>query len=196
MDKKTDMKCNYPTSALWVPTNTMPATLTALGEDYSLSNIKRMDSTATSKDKTRFGDTCRIHRIRLQGCVQNVTATENTYRIMVVRWANNDFSDIDLNSLLMDNATNGAAWSFTDHNCPYQILWDKRGNVGTDGGLSPRVNFSLDKKFKGGLLTAFDPSATTGTYADTQKGLIRVYVCSNAGNAVIKYTWQVYFTDV
>jgi len=144
-----------------------------------------------------MGDTVKIHRIKMCGNIEDTTSTVNTVRIMVVRWANNDFADIDLNSVLQDNAANGAPWSMIDHNTPYQILVDKRVRIGIGGGLSPSASFYVDKRFKNPLTAAYDPAATTGTYSDTQKGLIRVYACADTGaNAAILYSWQVYFTDV
>jgi len=197
LTSRLDMKCAYPTSALWVPNTTLATTLTAFPEDYSLSNIKRFDDTAmTDKDKTRIGDTVKIHRIRIQGSMAEPSEVRNIWRFMVVRWAKNDFTDIDLNSVLQDNATNGAPLSFIDHNSPYQILWDETSTIGTGSGLLPIQKFSWDKKFKTPLTVAFDPSTDGGTYSETQQGLIRVYACCTTGTTcVTRFTWQVYFTD-
>lgn len=191
------MKSAYPTSALWVPETTIPTTLGAFAEDYSPSNIKRFDNTTmTDKDKTRIGDTVKIHRIVISGTVKEPTVSANMWRFMVVRWAKNDFTDIDLNSILQDNAANGATLSLLDHNCPYQILYDKASTIGTGSGLLPIQTFGCDLKFKNPLTVAYDPSTDTGTYSDTQQGLIRVYAaCTTGTSCVMRFTWRVYFTD-
>lgn len=199
MDKKVDTKCHYPLSSLWVVGSSVPTTLTALGASFDPCTIQRYDDGAsTDKDKCRLGDTIKIKRISMRGVVSDLTQTVNTVRLMVVRWANNDFSDIDVNSVLQHNATNGAPWSMIDHNCPYQILMDKRIQIGTTAGSFPTKQWSWNKTFKSPLTVAYDPAAiTTTSYSDIQKGLIRVYACCNAGTTcTLKYTWEVLFTDV
>jgi len=195
--KNLDNKCHYPTSALWVVPTTLSTTLTAQTSTFDPTHIVRFDSTSTNdKDKCRLGDTIKIHRIRMQGQVSDVGATINSARIMVVRWARNDFTDMDLNSILQDNAASGAVHSYTDHNCPYQILMDKKIKLGSTAGMQPLQYWSFDRKFKNPLTVAYDPSVDTADYSSIQKGLIRVYACCNTGTTCsLRYTWQVYFTD-
>jgi len=192
-----DMKCAYPLSSLWVPSTTVATTLTAFSEDYSLSNIARYDNTgSTIKNKCRVGDTVRIHRIRINGTVSEGSETRNMWRFMVVRWARNDYADIDVNSILQDNAANGAPLSYLDHNCPYQILWDERSTIGTGSGLLPVQQFSFDKTYKTPLIAAYETDVDGGTYSETQQGLIRVYAaCTTGTTCTMRFTWQVYFTD-
>lgn len=195
--KKLDNKEHYPTAAVWSVGTTLPSTLTALTMDFSPSNINRYDNaSALEKDKCRTGDVVKISRIQLQGVVNEPTVVGNTYRIMMVRWANNDFLDIDPNSILQDNALGCAAHSLHHIDTPYQILMDKRACIGSTAGSFPIQKFSFDKKFKSPLTVAYDTQAQTGLVADTAKGLIRIYVCCNSGTScTVKFTYRVTFTD-
>ena len=196
--KRLDMKCHYPTSALWVPATTLPNLLTPFAAPYDLTAIERYDNAlSTDKDKCRLGDTIKIHRIWMSGTVSE-TASTNVWRMMVVRWANNDFADIDQNSIIQYNATNGAPLSMLKHNSPYQVLWDSGAQtIGTGSGLNPIQVFNVDLKFKNPLTTAYDQATVAATFSDIQKGLIRVYACCTTGSTcTVRYNWKTYFTDV
>lgn len=164
---------------------------------FSPSNIDRYDNTsALEKDKCRLGDVVKIHRIQLTGTVQEAGTSVNTIRVMMVRWANNDFLDIDPNSVIQDNALNGAAHSLIHLDTPYQVLMDKQFTIGTGSGLRPLQKLHFDKRYKSPLTVAYDAASTTGLVADTGKGLIRVFVCCNTGtSAQVKFQYRVTFTD-